>query len=148
MEIAELQKQIAAAEEEKKAMEEEKKVAAASAAQEPFEKAPSEETDLCAEHNRKVEIICIQDRTRICSTCALFGAHKGHDVRMEQEVVNELTIRTELLIQMYQIVDDISQNRIDQVQVSQMASEFRHKSNELRNTLKEKFNQLKTILKI
>jgi len=32
---------------------------------------------------------------------------------MEPEVVNELTIRTELLIQMYQIVDDISQNRID-----------------------------------
>lgn len=40
-------------------MEEEKKVAAASAAQEPFEKAPEEETDLCPEHNRKVEIICI-----------------------------------------------------------------------------------------
>ena len=55
---------------------------------------------------------------RICSTCALFGQHKGHDVRMEQEVVNELTIRTELLIQMYQIVDDISANRVDQVQVS------------------------------
>lgn len=29
-----------------------------------------------------------------------------------------------------------------------MASEFRHKSNELRNNLKEKFNELKTILKI
>ena len=85
---------------------------------------------------------------RICSTCALFGSHKGHDVRMEQEVVSELTIRTELLIQMYQIIDDISQNRIDQVQVSQMASEFRHKSNELRTNLKEKFNHLKTILKI
>ena len=42
---------------------------------------------------------------RICSTCALFGSHKGHDVRMEQEVVNELTVRTELLIQMFQIVD-------------------------------------------
>lgn len=29
-----------------------------------------------------------------------------------------------------------------------MASEFRHKSNELRNHLKEKFNELKTMLKI
>ena len=67
----------------------------------------------CEEHNRKLEIICIQDRMRICSTCALFGVHKGHDVRMENEVVNELTIRTELLIQMYQIVEDISQDRVD-----------------------------------
>ncbi len=71
--------------------------------------------DQCEEHNRKLEIICIQDRMRICSTCALFGSHKGHDVRMEHEVVGELTVRTELLIQMYQIVDDISGNRVDQV---------------------------------
>ena len=49
---------------------------------------------------------------------------------------------------MYQIVDDISADRIDQVQVGQMASEFRSKSNELRGSLKEKFNELKTILKI
>ena len=49
---------------------------------------------------------------------------------------------------MYQIVDEISKDRVDQVQVSQMASEFRHKSNELRNNLKEKFNELKTLLKI
>ena len=60
--------------------------------------------DQCEEHNRKLEIICIQDRMRICSTCALFGSHKGHDVRMEHEVVGELAVRTELLIQMYQIV--------------------------------------------
>lgn len=49
---------------------------------------------------------------------------------------------------MYQIVDDISTDRVDQVQVAKMASEFRHKSNELRSSLKEKFNELKTILKI
>ena len=109
---------------------------------------PDEDDDMCPEHNRKLEIICIQCRVRICSTCALFGAHKGHDVRMEQEVVNELTIRTELLIQMYQIVDDISQNRVDQNVVSKMASEFRAKSNELKQNLKEKFNELKTLLKI
>lgn len=107
-----------------------------------------EDDDLCAEHGRKLEIICIQCRQRICSTCALFGAHKGHDVRMEQEVVNELTIRTELLIQMYQIVDDISQNRVDQNTVTKMNTEFRMKSNELKNNLKEKFNELKTMLKI
>lgn len=121
-------------------MEEQKVVEAA----EP--EVPAE--DQCEEHNRKLEIICIQDRMRICSTCALFGAHKGHDVRMEHEVVGELAVRTELLIQMYQIVDDISQNRVDQAQVNQMNTEFRQKSNELRSNLKEKFNELKMILKI
>ena len=37
--------------------------------------------EMCEEHQRKLEIICIQDRMRICSTCALFGQHKGHEVR-------------------------------------------------------------------
>lgn len=92
-EIAELQKQIAEAEKAQKAMEEQKVLEAA----EP--EVPAE--DQCEEHKRKLEIICIQDRMRICSTCALFGAHKGHDVRMEHEVVGELAVRTELLIQMY-----------------------------------------------
>ena len=85
---------------------------------------------------------------RICSTCALFGAHKGHDVRMEQEVVNELTVRTELLIQMYQIVDDMNEHRVDQASVSKMNEEFKRKSHELRSSVKEKFAELKTLLKI
>ena len=51
-EIAELQAQIARAEEEKKAMASSQKVAAAA---EP----PAEEDDMCPEHGRKLEIICI-----------------------------------------------------------------------------------------
>ena len=71
------------------------------------------EEEICAEHNRKVEIICIQDRMRICTNCALFGSHKNHDIRMENEVVNEITLRTELLIQLFQLVQESSENRID-----------------------------------
>lgn len=72
---------------------------------------------MCPEHQRKLEIICISDRSRICSNCALFGAHKGHDIRMENEVVNEITLRTELLMQIYALVQETSENRIDQNQV-------------------------------
>ena len=67
---------------------------------------------------------------------------------MENEVVNEITLRTELLIQIYQLVQETSENRIDQAQVSAMATEFQQKAAELRRTLKDKFNELKTILKI
>ena len=49
---------------------------------------------------------------------------------------------------MYQIVDEISKDRVDQVEVNRMANEFRLKSNELRQHLKEKFNDLKMVLKI
>ena len=67
----------------------------------PKEEETAAEEELCSEHQRKVEIICITDRSRICSNCALFGAHKGHDIRMENEVVSEITLRTELLMQIY-----------------------------------------------
>lgn len=106
------------------------------------------EEDICPEHQRKLEIICISDRSRICSNCALFGAHKGHDIRMETEVVSEITLRTELLMQIYQLVQETSENRIDQNQVQLMANDFQAKSSEMKRSLKDKFTELKMILKI
>lgn len=62
---------------------------------------------------------------RICANCALFGDHKGHDVRMETEVINEITSRTELLMTMYQIVEDLGENKIDQRSVEKLDKEFK-----------------------
>jgi hypothetical protein len=45
---------------------------------------------MCPVHQRKLEIICIDDQQRICSNCALFGKHKNHDVRMETDVIHEI----------------------------------------------------------
>ena len=67
---------------------------------------------------------------------------------MEAEVVNEITLRTELLMQIYALVQETSENRIDQNQVSIMANDFQAKSTELKRMLKDKFTELKMILKI
>jgi hypothetical protein len=61
--------------------------------------------EICKEHGRKLELICIQDKTRICYNCALFGHHKGHEILQENEVMNEITLRTEMLIQMYELIE-------------------------------------------
>jgi B-box zinc finger len=37
--------------------------------------------NLCQEHGRPADLICLDDRQRVCAHCALFGQHKGHDVR-------------------------------------------------------------------
>ena len=55
----------------------------------------------CEIHNRPCEFICINCKVRICSNCGLFGDHKNHDIRNESDVVNEITIRTDLLIEMF-----------------------------------------------
>jgi hypothetical protein len=57
--------------------------------------------DLCPQHKRKIEIICIDCKERICSNCALFGNHKPHDIRMEQDVLDEINLRTECLMEMF-----------------------------------------------
>lgn len=37
--------------------------------------------------------------------CALFGSHKGHEIRMEQEVLEEIEMRSECLAEMHKILE-------------------------------------------
>lgn len=43
----------------------------------------------------------MDDKHRICTQCALFGNHKGHDVREEDEVTKEISLKVEVLMEMY-----------------------------------------------
>lgn len=65
---------------------------------------------------------------------------------MEPEVVNELTVRTELLIEMYKIVEEITENRIDPMKLTKMAADFKTRSTDLRKLLKERFKEMKIML--
>lgn len=74
--------------------------------------------DLCPQHQRKIEIICIDCKERICSNCALFGNHRNHDIRMEQDVLDEINIRTECLMEMFQIVEQTAAEKPDEAMVN------------------------------
>lgn len=102
--------------------------------------------DMCQIHNKPIEIICIDCKERICSNCALFGNHKGHDIRMEQEVLDEINLRTECLMEMYQIVDDTAQSKPNEQEVNAIHENFQKKSMEMRNTLKQTFKNMRNIL--
>ena len=41
----------------------------------------------CSVHKKKLEIVCLLDKARICSSCALFGEHRTHQVLPVEEVV-------------------------------------------------------------
>jgi hypothetical protein len=45
---------------------------------------------MCLEHGKQRELICISCQKTVCHTCALFGGHKGHDVREQAETMNEI----------------------------------------------------------
>jgi len=65
---------------------------------------------------------------------------------MEDEVVGEITVRTELLMQIYELIEETSSNRVDQRQVEVMENEFDKKSSSLQNSLREKFQELRAAL--
>ena len=61
---------------------------------------------------------------RLCPNCALFGVHKNHDVRMETDVLEEINLRTECLMEMYQIVAQTSGEKPNKAQVDKIYQDF------------------------
>lgn len=65
---------------------------------------------MCLEHGKQRELICISCQKTVCHTCALFGGHKGHDVREQAETMNEIQLRTEVLMEMFEQMDVENEN--------------------------------------
>lgn len=101
---------------------------------------------MCVHHNRKLEVICVDDRVRIWTNCALFGDHKNHDIREEAEVINEITLRTELLIDIYDLIEQNKTNLGDQKEIDDLYNQFMTKQMNLKkivtNKFKEYYNEL------
>ena len=51
---------------------------------------------MCKEHYKRLDIVCLDDRQRICVNCALFSKHKGHNISNEDELVKEIELRIHL----------------------------------------------------
>lgn len=47
-------------------------------------------TAICPAHQKSLDVICLVDRTRICSHCALFGEHKDHNFKSDAQFLEEL----------------------------------------------------------
>ena len=60
---------------------------------------------ICLEHGKSRSLICINCQRNVCDTCALFGSHKGHDVRQKNELMSDIQIRMEMLMESYMSLD-------------------------------------------
>jgi hypothetical protein len=60
----------------------------------------------CTLHpTRPLEIICIDDKIKICTNCALFGEHKNHKIMNEEDFMKEIEIKAEILIELFELID-------------------------------------------
>lgn len=102
--------------------------------------------DLCPIHGKPLDVICVTCKERTCSNCALFGVHKGHDVRPEQEVLDQINLRTECLMEMYQMMETGFAEKPNELEVHSLSVNFKTKQEELKKQLKEKFKEMRNIL--
>jgi hypothetical protein len=68
-----------------------------------------EKIEECRIHKRPLEIVCLDHKIKICTTCALFGDHKNHSLRSQEDLMKEASIKAELLIQYYEIIEKSSE---------------------------------------
>jgi hypothetical protein len=67
---------------------------------------------------------------------------------METDVLNEIQVRTECLMEMYEMIESNQACKVDQKQVEALQTQFRTKSYELKQMVQTKFKELKASLKI
>ena len=89
---------------------------------------------------RKLEIVCLEHKCRICANCALFGAHKNHDIKPEEEVLREIAARAERLIDIFQAMEKTQSSAVDQEMAEKATEKIKKKCDETVKNIRQKFN--------
>ena len=55
-------------------------------------------------YGKPLDLIDLDLRKRICSNCALFGDSKGHNIRPMDQVIEEISVRSEALAELSKII--------------------------------------------
>jgi hypothetical protein len=91
---------------------------------------PNDPTIFCQVHaNRALELICLDDKEKICTNCALFGNHKKHNIISEEDFIKEIEVKAEILIELFELIDNYSLSFTDK-SYSDKFTNLQEKSNE------------------
>ena len=107
---------------------------------------PAAHVVMCLEHGKPRELICIHCQKKVCHTCALFGGHKGHDVREKTETMNEIQLRMEVLIEMYSLVEQECMKLGEQSMLKMYQDGMVTYKNALKEQVTTQFDQWRAIL--
>ena len=61
--------------------------------------------NVCKDHKKPLEFICLIDKSKVCANCALFGKHRGHDIKPIEEIARDITSKAECLMEMLQFIE-------------------------------------------
>ena len=110
----------------------------------------SSNPNICKDHKKRLEFICMVDKAKVCGTCALFGRHKGHEVKPIEEIVNDIASKAECLMEMLQLVEQSQQTVMNDKTKNRMDSIYERyikKKSQLEGDIREGFENLRKKLK-
>lgn len=104
---------------------------------------------ICDSHKRPLEIVCMDHKVKICTSCALFGEHKNHTLRSEEDIVKEVAIKTEVLIEFYELVEKNAEGlvNIDKNEINDLKKTIENNKKCLKEKVKIFFKELRFLLK-
>jgi hypothetical protein len=65
------------------------------------------EEELCLVHQKPLEVVCLVDMQKICTKCALFGQHKGHEFKSMEHIEEECKSFHQNIFGIYNEKEDI-----------------------------------------
>lgn len=86
-------------------------------------------------------------KLRICAHCALFSVHKNHEFKQEQEVINEISLKAEILITMFQGLEDEKNQLKDTSLFDEKYALFREQQDKVKIRIQDRFKQWRKALK-
>jgi len=109
--------------------------------------------NLCDVHKRPREVVCIDHKEKICTMCALFGDHKDHHIRTQEDVVKEISNNVEAISEYTQRLEEkflmsnvLIENQFKKVE--EIKNKFKETSEESKNKIKSYFREISNLLKI
>ena len=64
-----------------------------------------QDNSVCKDHKKPLEFICILDKAKVCANCALFGRHRGHEIKPIENIVSDIASKAECLMEMLQLIE-------------------------------------------
>ena len=97
-------------------------------------------TNFCKEHARPLDVICIDEKIKICNQCALDPRHCNHQIVTDDEFMNQI----DSLIDLFQIIDENSQSyyEIENINTTEILDKINKKIDSLKNNIGKKVEEI------
>ena len=103
---------------------------------------------ICSEHGNPKELICLSGcNVRVCAHCALFGAHRGHDVKEETEVLQLIGEHTYQLAQMLDEMKSAQAELREPKYYWKFANDYRQKKELIKEHIQDEFRAWRKALR-